>query len=83
MKSFYCLLILLLFCLNLTFTQEKNTRKRHLTTRTEHKCDQDSLAQFNYWGPLTKKSCVQLRRREVRQYNPSDVSQLKPIYIFK
>lgn len=83
MKSFYCLLILLIFFLNLTFPQEKNTRDRHLTTRSEHKCDQNSVVQFDYWGPLTNKNCVQLRKREARQYNPSDVSHLKPIYIFK
>ncbi len=83
MKSFYCLLVLLVLCLDLTFSQEKNTRNRHLTIRSVHKCDQDSIAQFDYWGPLTKKNCVQLRKREARQYNPSDVSHLKPIYIFK
>ena len=68
--------------LNLTFPQEKNTRDRHLTTRSEHKCDQNSVVQFDYWGPLTNKNCVQLRKRKARQYNPSDVPHLKPIYIF-
>ncbi len=61
----------------------KNTRKRQLTIRSVHKCDQDSITLFDYWGPLTKKNCVQIRRKEVKQYNPTDISHLKPIYIFK